>query len=122
LWINSHLSPKAQAADQEGNVYVAAGIREIMRAFEREGLQGGAPLQYRMLVELEDNLLRLAFRIDERGDPEAIKEVKAAHRAYLATFIGVPRETDPVTAEKRRTSGSGGRRRRVETAPQTPGK
>lgn len=87
LWLNAHLSPRAQAADQEGDRYVARRIRDLMVPFCGPEGSPGTDLQYRMLVVMHDHLMRLAFRMDERGDPEAIAQLKVASRAYLATFL-----------------------------------
>ncbi len=87
LWLNAHLSPAAQAADQENDRYVARRIRDMMTPFCGPGVSPGTELQYHLLVVMHDHWMRLAFRMDERGDPEAIAQLKAASRAYLATFL-----------------------------------
>jgi len=91
LWLQSRLSPTALAADVDANSYIAAQTRNVLIAGGAQHIAAGTDIQFLMLVELADHLLRLAFRLDAAGDPDAIAEVKTAHRAYLATFATSPK-------------------------------
>ena len=72
----------------ENNELVAARLARF--AVDDLGLPDAEDLQLvlRVAVELTDDLLRLAFRVDHQGDPAVIAETEAALRAYLSDRLG----------------------------------
>ena len=83
IWSGRHLSRELMEADDANNDAIAEGLRQILLAEGRVRDDARLAVSCRVLVQMVDALLQLAFRLDPHGDPGTLREAKSVCRLYV---------------------------------------
>lgn len=83
IWSGRHLSRELMEADDANNDAIAEGLRQILLAEGRVRDDARLAVSCRVLVQVVDALLQLAFRLDPHGDPNTLDEAKRIGRLYV---------------------------------------
>lgn len=87
LWLSGALDAATRRRERETDGEIAAELGR--RLAEQAGGRRGTPEQWGTLVALVDGLLRHAFAEDPAGDPQLLRELHRAARAYTAAVLRV---------------------------------
>jgi AcrR family transcriptional regulator len=83
IWSGRHLSRELMEADDANNDTLAEGLRQILLTEGRVRDEPGLAISCRVLVQMVDALLQLAFRLDPHGEPMILSEAKRVGRLYV---------------------------------------
>jgi AcrR family transcriptional regulator len=83
IWSGRHLSRELMEADDANNDALAEGLRQILLTEGRVTDGPGLAVSCRVLVQVVDALLQLAFRLDPHGDEATLNEAKRVGRLYV---------------------------------------
>lgn len=85
LWLSGALDAATRRRERETDGEIAMQLGRRLAA--QAGGRRGTPQQWGTLVALIDGLLRHAFAEDPAGDPELLRELHRAARAYAAAVL-----------------------------------
>jgi AcrR family transcriptional regulator len=91
LWYGGLRSERIRDATRPTRTAIAASIERVLAVHWPESRQGDRAIVAAMVALVGDGLLREAFRLDPKGNPDLLNEGRRVLDAYIRDRLGDPR-------------------------------